>query len=50
MFCDLVGSTALATRLDPEDLREIIAEYRDGVAAIVRKHGGTISRSSAMAC
>jgi class 3 adenylate cyclase/predicted ATPase len=44
MFCDLVGSTALAAKLDPEDLREIIAEYRDGVAAIVRKYGGTISR------
>src|SRR6266702_1724914 len=44
MFCDLVGSTALATKLDPDDLREIIAEYRDGVAAIVRKYGGTISR------
>ncbi|MGL3108131.1 ATP-binding protein [Bradyrhizobium sp. BR 1432] len=44
MFCDLVGSTALATRLDPEDLRDIIAEYRDSVAAVVRKYGGTISR------
>lgn len=44
MFCDLVGSTALATKLDPEDLRDIIAEYRDSVAAIVRKYGGTISR------
>lgn len=44
MFCDLVGSTALATKLDPEDLRDIIAKYRDSVAAIVRKHGGTISR------
>lgn len=44
MFCDLVGSTALAAQLDPEDLREIIAAYRDGVAAIVRKFGGTISR------
>ena len=27
MFCDLVGSTALASRLDPEDLREIIAAF-----------------------
>src|SRR6185437_12626111 len=27
MFCDLVGSTALSTRLDPEDLREVIAAY-----------------------
>jgi len=44
MFCDLVGSTALAAQLDPEDLREIIAAYRDGVVAIVRKYGGTISR------
>src|SRR2546430_6362100 len=44
MFCDLVGSTALAAQLDPEDLRDIIAAYRDGVAAIVRKYGGTISR------
>src|SRR5947199_352501 len=44
VFCDLVGSTALAAQLDPEDLRDIIAAYRDGVAAIVRKYGGTISR------
>ncbi|WP_092258706.1 adenylate/guanylate cyclase domain-containing protein [Bradyrhizobium sp. Rc3b] len=44
MFCDLVGSTALATKLDPEDLRDIIAKYRDSVAAVVRKYGGTISR------
>jgi class 3 adenylate cyclase/predicted ATPase len=44
MFCDLVGSTALAAQLDPEDLRDIIAAYRDSVAAIVRKYGGTISR------
>ena len=27
MFCDLVGSTALSTRLDPEDLRELIGGY-----------------------
>ncbi|SFQ33173.1 Adenylate and Guanylate cyclase catalytic domain-containing protein [Bradyrhizobium sp. Ghvi] len=44
MFCDLVDSTALATKLDPEDLRDIIAEYRDSVAAVVRKYGGTVSR------
>jgi predicted ATPase/class 3 adenylate cyclase len=43
MFCDLVGSTALAAHLDPEDLRDIIAAYRDGVAAIVRKYGGIVS-------
>lgn len=43
MFCDLVGSTELAAKLDPEDLREIISAYRDSVVAIVRKHGGTVS-------
>ena len=32
MFCDLVGSTALAARLDPEDLREVINEYLRAVA------------------
>src|SRR6266851_3427076 len=31
MFCDLVGSTALAARLDPEDLREIIGTYHRAV-------------------
>jgi hypothetical protein len=35
MFCDLVGSTALSARLDPEDLREIIAAYHRVVAEIV---------------
>src|SRR5215470_545103 len=32
MFCDLVGSTALASRLDPEDLREVIGAYHKSVA------------------
>lgn len=35
MFCDLVGSTALSTRLDPEDLREVIAAYHECVAGVV---------------
>jgi hypothetical protein len=33
MFCDLVGSTALASYLDPEDLREVIAAYHKCAAA-----------------
>jgi class 3 adenylate cyclase len=37
MFCDLVGSTALSSRLDPEDLREVIAAYHRTVAEIVRR-------------
>src|ERR1700761_9548334 len=32
MFCDLVGSTAISSRLDPEDLREVFGEYHKDVA------------------
>src|SRR5271163_3205152 len=32
MFCDLVGSTALASRLDPEDMREVLGAYHGAVA------------------
>ena len=32
MFCDLVGSTALSTRFDPEDLRELIDDYDRAVS------------------
>ena len=35
MFCDLVGSTALSARMDPEDLREVISAYQKGVTDIV---------------
>ena len=35
MFCDLVGSTALSSRLDPEDLRDVIAAYHRAVAEVV---------------
>ena len=44
MFCDLVGSTALSARLDPEDLREIIAAYHRTVAEIVEESEGFIAR------
>jgi class 3 adenylate cyclase len=44
MFCDLVDSTALSTRLDPEDLREIIAAYHGVVAKIIVEADGFISR------
>ena len=44
MFCDLVGSTALSARLDPEDMREIIAAYHRAVAAIVAEAGGFVAR------
>ena len=44
MFCDLVGSTELSSRLDPEDLGEVIAAYHGAVANIVEQAGGFISR------
>jgi class 3 adenylate cyclase/predicted ATPase len=44
MFCDLVGSTALASRLDPEDLREIIAAYHRAVAEIVAAFDGFVAK------
>lgn len=44
MFCDLVGSTALSVRLDPEDLREVIAAYQAYVAETVARFGGFVAR------
>ncbi|HJZ13903.1 MAG TPA: adenylate/guanylate cyclase domain-containing protein, partial [Stellaceae bacterium] len=44
MFCDLVGSTALSARLDPEDLREVIAAYHRTVAEIIARSDGFVSR------
>jgi class 3 adenylate cyclase/predicted ATPase len=44
MFSDLVGSTALSARLDPEDLREIISAYQRCVADTVRRFGGFVAR------
>jgi predicted ATPase/class 3 adenylate cyclase len=44
MFCDLVGSTALSARLDPEDLQEVIAAYHGAVARVVAECGGFTAR------
>ncbi|HEV2549265.1 MAG TPA: AAA family ATPase [Stellaceae bacterium] len=44
MFSDLVGSTALAARLDPEDLREIIAAYHRAVARVVKSFDGFVAQ------
>jgi class 3 adenylate cyclase len=44
MFSDLVGSTELSARLDPEDLREVIAAYHKCTAGIVRRFGGFVSQ------
>jgi class 3 adenylate cyclase/predicted ATPase len=44
MFCDLVGSTELAARLDPEDLREVIAAYHRAVAETVAGLEGFVAK------
>ena len=44
MFSDLVGSTALAARMDPEDLREIISAYQKCVAETVGRFGGFVAK------
>jgi len=44
MFCDLVGSTALAARLDPEDLREVLAAYHRALADVVRSFDGFVAK------
>ena len=44
MFCDLVGSTALSTRHDPEDLRELIADYHRVVSNTVGRFDGFVAK------
>ena len=44
MFCDLVGSTALSIKLDPEDLRGIIATYHRCCTQLVECNGGFVAR------
>src|SRR6516162_1925190 len=44
MFCDLVGSTALSARLDPEDLRVVIGAYHRCVAKVIGRGGGFVAK------
>ena len=44
MFADLVGSTALSARMDPEDLRQVISAYQKCVAEIVQGFGGFVAK------
>jgi class 3 adenylate cyclase len=44
MFCDLVGSTALSARLDPEDLRRVIGPYHTCIAKVISRYDGVIAR------
>jgi class 3 adenylate cyclase len=44
MFCDLVGSTALSTGMDPEDLRDVIASYQNRCGAAIRRYDGFVAK------
>src|SRR3954447_10513655 len=44
LFCDVVGSTALGERLDPETLRGVMTRYFDEMSAIIVRHGGTVEK------
>jgi hypothetical protein len=43
MFCDLVGSTALSTGMDPEDLRDVIASFQNRCSAAIRRYDGLVA-------
>ena len=44
MFCDLVGSTALSERLDPEDLRALMAAYRKAIGEVIDRYDGHVAQ------
>src|SRR5262249_52675144 len=44
MFCDLVGSTALSTRFDPEELREKIRAYQKAVSGVITRYDGRVAK------
>jgi len=44
MFCDLVGSTAISARLDPEDMREVILAYQSAGAGVMRAYDGFVAK------
>ena len=44
VFCDVVGSTELGERLDPESVHRVLSRYFDTVRAVVERHGGTVEK------
>ena len=44
MFCDLVGSTALSERLDPEDLRSLMQAYQQTCGVVIRRYAGHVAQ------
>jgi class 3 adenylate cyclase len=50
MFVDIVGSTALSLRLDPEDMQKVLHQYRGAVASAIQHSKVMLLSSSGMAC
>ncbi len=44
MFCDMVGSTSLSEKLDPEDLRQLMQEYQEACAKVVKRFDGHLAK------
>ena len=44
LFCDLVGSTALAQRLDPEALRDLMRDYQQACGAVIERYAGHVAQ------
>ena len=44
LFCDLVGSTELSHRLDPEDMRDLMRRYQDAVSGAVNRYEGHVAK------
>jgi class 3 adenylate cyclase/tetratricopeptide (TPR) repeat protein len=44
VFCDVIGSTALGERLDPEALRGVLARYFEEIRGVVERHGGSVEK------
>ena len=44
LFCDLVGSTALSAKLDPEELRDVMAVYQNAAGAVIERYDGHVAQ------
>jgi zinc-ribbon domain len=43
LFCDLVNSTSIAAQLDPEEWREVVADYHRSAAQVIERYGGHVA-------
>ena len=44
LFCDVVGSTSLGERIDPETTRRVMLRYFDETRTVLERHGGTVEK------